>query len=270
MSWGIGNGRGMQGLALAVTVAATAACTDANEALVVLQAQAPEDGCVINSEPASLRLDRGTLDVAMDRPYGYTLFPLVRNNMTAEMFEGEINANRVMVTGAQIKLVPPPGVDIPFSDTCAAEFDAIGNAQIYPDTSQVMSLEVIRSCHASLVRDLFKAGRLNSSIAERIDFRVSLRVKGDHGGKRLLSDPFEYPIRVCYGCLQTGFDGPFAAFNFPQPVPACDRLTSNPYQGNTCRGLVAQDVGPVLCCALNNDPNQLQCPAAPGAGMSMP
>lgn len=262
MSWGIGNARGM---ALAATVAAAAACTDANEALVVVQAQAPDEDCVISSEAGSLRLDRGTLDVAMDKPYGYTMFPLVRNNMTAEQAEGEINANRVLVTGAQVKLMPPPGVDIPFTDTCTAEFDAVSYAQVYPDTTQSLSLEVMRSCHAALIRDLFKAGRLNSSTAERIDFRVSMRVKGDHGGERLLSDPFEFPVRVCYGCLQTGFDGAFAAFNFPQPVPACDRLTSNPYQGNSCRGLIAQDVGPVLCCALNNDPNQLQCPAAPAA-----
>jgi hypothetical protein len=270
MSWGNvnGNGKGMPGglrvLALAATVAATATCTDANESLIILQAQRPNDECLITDGlGGSVRHDRGTLDVALDKPYGYQLFPLVSNNLLPIAAEGEIEPNRVSVTGAQIKIVPPPGVNVSFSDACAAEFDSISNAQLAPGDTRAMGVEVLRSCHAALIKGLFMAGRLNASTAENIDFRAIVRVKGRHGGTQILSDPFEFPIRVCYGCLQTGFAGPFSAFNFPEPVPACDKLTSNPYQGNPCPGLIAQDIGPVLCCARNNDPNNLQCPAAP-------
>ena len=167
------------------------------------------------------------------------------------------------MNGARVKILPPPGVPVGFSDNCAAEFDSVGNANIPPGEVRAMGVEALRSCHAALIRDLFRAGRLNASIAEKVDFRVVVRIKGRHGGTDILSDPFEFPIRVCFGCLQTGFAGPFSAFNFPQPVPACDKLTSNPYQGNPCPGQIAQDVGPVLCCARNNDPANLQCPGRP-------
>ncbi len=100
-----------------------------------------------------------------------------------------------------------------------------------PGDTRAMSIEVLRSCHAALIMDLFKAGRLNHSVAEKIDFRVVVRIKGRHGGTDILSDPFEFPIRVCYGCLQTGFAGPFAAFNFPERVPACDKLDDQPLPG---------------------------------------
>jgi hypothetical protein len=270
MSWGNvnGNGNGMPSglrvLALAATVAATATCTDANESLIILQAQRPDDQCRINDGvQGSILQDRGTLDVALDRPRGYIMFPIVANNLQEIAAEGEIEPNRVFVNGARVKILPPPGVSIPFSDDCAAEFDTSASAQMGPGDTRAIEIEVLRSCHAAFILDLFKTGRLNHSVGERIDFRVSLRVKGRHGGTDILSDPFEFPIRVCYGCLQTGFAGPFAAFNFPERLPACDKLTTNPYQGHQCPDLIAQDVGPVLCCARNNDPSNLQCPAAP-------
>jgi hypothetical protein len=269
--WNVnGNGRGtrqatgLKLLALAAMTVASTACTDANESLVILQAQQPDEQCRINDGvQGSLLLERGTLDVAMDRPRGYTLFPIVVNNLQPIAGEGEIEPNRVFVNGARVKLVPPPGLNIPFSDTCAAEFDTTASAQMGPGDTRAIEIEVLRSCHAALILDLFKSGRLNHDVADKINFRVIVRVKGRHGGTGILSDPFEFPVRICYGCLQMGFAGPFAAFNFPERVPACDKLTTNPYQGNQCPDLIAQDVGPVLCCARNNDPTNLQCPAAP-------
>jgi hypothetical protein len=255
---------GLRMLALAAAMVGGTACTDANESLVILQAQRPDEMCVINDGiQGSIRHDRGTLDVALDKPYGYQLFPLVVNNLQPIAAEGEIEPNRVSVMGAQVKLMPPPGVTIPFSDACGAEFDTVGQAQMGPGETRALGVEVVRSCHSAMIRGLFASGRLNSNTAEKIDFRVIVRIKGRHGGTRILSDPFEFPIRICYGCLQEGFQGPFSAFNFPQPVPACDKLTTNPYPGNPCPGLIAQDIGPVLCCARNNDPNNLQCPASP-------
>jgi hypothetical protein len=275
MSWGNVNGNGPAGglrvLALAATMAATATCTDANESLIILQAQRPDEKCAINDGvQGSMLLERGTLDVTLDKPRGYTLFPIVANNLQAIAAEGEIEPNRVFVNGARVKLIPPPGVTIPFSDSCAAEFDAIASAQMGPGDTRAIEIEVVRSCHAAFILDLFKSGRLNHSDAERVDFRVVVRAKGRHGGTSILSDPFEFPIRVCYGCLQTGFAGPFAAFNFPAKLPACDKLATNPYQGHQCPDLIAQDVGPILCCARNNDPTNLQCPAVPAVPTPTP
>jgi hypothetical protein len=262
---------GLRMLALAAAMVGGTACTDANESLVILQAQRPDDMCVINDDvQGSIRHDRGVLDVALDKPYGYELFPLVVNNLQPIAAEGEIEPNRVSVTGAQVTIVPPPGVNVAFSEACGAEFDATGSAQMGPGETRAISLEVIRSCHSALFRDLFAAGRLNSNTAEKVDFRVIVRVKGRHGGSRILSDPFEFPIRICYGCLQTGFDGPFATFNFPAKLPACEALPTNPYRGHHCPNLIGQDIGPILCCAQNNDPSDLRCPASPTIAPATP
>jgi hypothetical protein len=189
-----GNGRlvgGLRVLGLAAMTVAGATCTDANESLVILQAQRPDDQCIINDGlQGSIRHDRGVLDVALDKPYGYELFPLVVNNLQPIAAEGEIEPNRVSVTGAQLKIIPPPGVNVALSETCAAEFESISNSQLGPGDTRALGLEVIRNCHAALIKDLFKAGRLNASTAEKIDFRVVVRVKGRHGGTRILSDPF--------------------------------------------------------------------------------
>jgi hypothetical protein len=87
-----------------------------------------------------------------------------------------------------------------------------------------------------------------------------VRARGRHGDSEVLSEPFEFPIQVCYGCLQTGLTGDFAQFNFPQ-TPSCDLLGDHPYTGNPCGP--AQDFGPLLCCALDPKAEALECPARP-------
>jgi hypothetical protein len=247
----------LYGLALGVT------CTNANESLVVVQAQIPEDKCVIADELSGAgRLANGVLDVGLDQSYPYWLFPLLVNNLPSLASESDLEPNRITVTGAKIKILPPPGVKIPWTDQCAAEFDDPSQATLQPGQQRVIKIEALRSCHAQLFRDLFAAGSLDSSIGASVTFRAVMRAKGRHGGTEILSDPFEFPIRVCYGCLQTGFTGAYAAFNFPE-VPACDRLVENPFPGNLCNK--SQDFGPILCCAKDPQGTMLQCPAAPAA-----
>jgi hypothetical protein len=265
MKSSLANGRAWRLAAVAGACAATVTCTDANESLIVLQAQVPDEMCVVSDSAATgTRLSDGVLDVALDAPYGYKLSPLVQSNLLPIAGAGEIEPNRVTVTGAEVKVVPPPGLDVGFSDGCSAEFDTSTTASLSPGDARAVHIEAIRSCHAGLFRALFQSGRLNASIAEIVQVRSIVRIKGRHGGTTILSDPFEFPIRICYGCLQTGFADQYAAFNFPN-VPACDRLARNPYQGNPCFDRKAQDLGPILCCALDARGERLQCPAAPSS-----
>lgn len=265
--------RAAGGLLALAGLVATSGCTDANESLIILQAQVPDDTCVISDMPDNtVRRAFGILDVALDKPYGYRLNPLVRNQLLPIANTMDIEPNRVNITAASVRIVPPPGVAVSFSNDCAAEFDQPTSASISPGETRAVVIEAaVRSCHAGMFAELFRAGRLNSSTADSVFFRLVVRVKGRHGGTDIESDPFEYPLRVCYGCLQTGFTGQYAAFNFPE-VPACDKLAANPFEGNNRCGLPAQDTGPILCCAKDSKGTSLQCPgvptgAAPAAGM---
>jgi hypothetical protein len=238
-----------------------AACTDANESLVVLQAQVPDDECVVSDAGEDgVRLASGILDVALDQLYSYKLFPLVQNNLISAGADKDIDPNKIQVTGARVKILPPTGVSVPFRPDCAAEFDHPSQATIFPGSRRAVQVEALRSCHAALFRDLFKSGALNPVLAETVYFRVNIRIKGRHGGTEILSDPFEFPVRVCYGCLQTGFTGPHSLFNFPM-TPLCSALGTNPFTGNRCGP--AQDFGPILCCARDAVDKLLQCPAVP-------
>ena len=271
MKWVRGSVRSVSRLAaLSGLLLGAATCTDANESLIVLQAQVPDDMCTISDLPDNAtRRAYGILDVALDKPYAYRLYPLVKNQLLPAAAAGDIEPNRVTVNAASIKIIPPPGVNVSFADACAAEFDHPTVAVLGPGETRAVTLDGVRSCHAALFADLFRSGRLNSSVADSVYFRLVVRIKARHGGTTIESDPFEYPLKVCYGCLQTGFTGQYAAFNFPE-VPSCDRLADNPFMGNSACGLPAQDSGPILCCAKDAKGTSLQCPGVPTAMPTTP
>ena len=151
----------------------------------------------------------------------------MQNNLNSVGTEDDIDPNRVQVTGARVKIVPPTGVTVPFRADCAAEFDHPSQSTIFPGSQRAVRVEAVRTCHAALFQDLFKSGALNPAVGESVYFRVIVRIKGHHGGTEILSDPFEFPVRICYGCLQTGFSGPYSLFNFPM-TPPCAALADQP------------------------------------------
>lgn len=261
MKWEQATRGATRGLGLLALAFCASTCTDANGSLVVLQAQVPGDNCVVADEVGSAgRLESGTLDVALDQPYSYKLYPLLQNNLVPLGGTSGVEPNRMLVTGASVEILPPPGLAVPFTSDCASAFDHPSAASLGPGLTAAIRVEPLRSCHAAIIKSMFESGKLDPATADEIYFRVKIRAKAQHGGGELLSDPFEFPIRVCYGCLQTGFTGAYAVFDFPQ-IPACDHLTSNPFQGNACNP--SQDSGPVLCCARDPKAQQIQCPAVP-------
>jgi hypothetical protein len=267
---GLRTGARIFGLAAALGAGAT--CTDANESLTIVQAQTPDNACNLSEEASGeARRLEGVLDLGLDRAYGYALYPLVANNLPALAKSGGIEPNRVSITGAEIKIVPPPGLSVTWPTGCEAAFDDSASATILPGELKVISISALRACHAQVIRGLFEAGKLDSSLSEKIKFKVVVRAHGRHGGTSIYSDPFEFPIRTCYGCLQTGFTGDYAQFSYtmsPVKFVACDHLASNPYPGNSCNP--AQDIGPILCCAEDAKAEKLSCPGVGRAQTTTP
>lgn len=251
-------------LVLSSLLAATCVA-DGPTALTIDQNQAPEinsmEGtCTIPTARTTTIPAGGTFDVALDRSYPYFMYPLIVNRLLPIAHENENEPNRIDVTAVHVKIEAPPGITVPWSDACPAEFDYAPAALVLmPGAESATIVQALRPCHADLFRNLFKAPSvLSSSFSEHVRFRVILQAKGRHGSTRILSAPFEYPVRVCYGCLQTGFPGNFSSFDFPS-VPACSQVPEHSLFGNPCNP--AQDLGPVLCCS--NDPEglDLTCPA---------
>jgi hypothetical protein len=239
-------------------------CVDGGSAVSIVQNQIPTSAmgvCVVPGGKSDLRLAEGILDVGLDRPYPYKMFPLLQSVLPALATMGGAEPNRFEVTSFHVKIDPPSGISVPWTSDCAPSFDFPTQGQVLPGASVAFLVEGIRPCHADQFRQLFANGQLPSALSQEVVFRLTLEARGRHGGTQISSDPFYFPVRVCYGCLQTGYTDPeFADFSFPK-IPACDRLASNPFPGNPCNP--AQDMGPVLCCARDPQGQQLECPGIP-------
>jgi hypothetical protein len=247
-------------LALALPLAG---CVDGGSAVSIVQNQVPTvtmGACVVPGTKSELRRAQGILDVGLDRPYPYEMFPLVESKLPMMATIGA-EPNRFEVTSFHVKIDPPAGISVPWSGDCGPSFDYPTQGQVLPGSTAAFLIEGIRPCHSDQFRQMFTNGQLPSSLAQEVVFRLTLEARGRHGGTQISSDPLYFPVRVCYGCLQTGYNEPeFADFSFPK-IPACDRLAANPFTGNPCNP--AQDFGPVLCCARDPQGQQLECPGVP-------
>lgn len=258
----IGKGTGTVGALAAVLLSA---CVEASSGLSIVQNQVPvvgtaatERSCTIPSMASLERNVMGTYDVALDKSYPYLLFPLVSNDLPSQMMS--IEPNIIEISKWSVKIEAPPTVQVAWNPNCPAEFDFPSPIGLRPGQQAAAIVEGMRPCHGDLLRGLMQEGKISSSFSERVTFRLILRAKGRHGGTEIKSTPFEFPVRVCYGCLQTGYlDPQFADFAFPR-VPACNKLADNPFLGNPCNP--AQDMT-LLCCALDAEGKQLECPGIP-------
>jgi len=247
-----------------VMAGATGSCTsEANNGLSIVWAQVPKadmGGCTIPGTRGMTYLPSGTLDVGLDQAYPYKLYPLVENNL----FKAQsmmVEYNTIRVTGSDVKLVPPPGVTFKPDPGCPVEFFHPNPLSIDPAGEAAIGVEAIKPCHVPVLRKMFgvaKPAGLSPAQSAFEIFTAVVRVRGVHGGTEIVSEAFEFPIRVCLGCLQTGFTlKGFEDLGYPN-VADCRNLLDNPYTGNPCN--IAQDFGPILCCSPDGTKEKIECP----------
>jgi len=237
------------------------ACTaDVAGGMVIVQNQVPEateGSCLIPSKATMARTISGTYDVDLDRPYPFYFYPLVQNNLPATVLEGTVEYNRIEYTGVEVKIVPPAGIAMPSTPACPTEFAFPERASLLPEGEIGSAVQIFLPCHSAALLAMFKSGALPADPNAEIRFKAVVRAIGKHAGSTIKSDPFEYTVRVCKGCLQRGYQGEFTVFDYPS-VPACTGIKTNPYPGNPCNP--AQDAK-ILCCDKGN--KQLVCPGQP-------
>lgn len=263
----IHNLRGAVGAAtLCLAALAGGGCIDNSGLLVVLQNQTPtivdvaSHNCQAGSTASAAPVGSGVLDleIGTNPPPLYMAYPLVQSTLPRRAATpGEIEPNTVYVDGVRGTLVPPPGLAMTWPVDCPASFFWPSTAALLPGTTLGLSAQVIRPCQAQVIHDLFASGALPADMSQQVLFTIEMRVVGRvTSGSEITSDAFRFSVRVCIGCLQTGFSD-IAQFNFPAR-PSCGVAPKpNPYHGNPCN--LAQDTGPLLCCT--GDMNQVICPA---------
>jgi hypothetical protein len=256
-----------------------AACVvdDGPTGLRIVQDQWIEPGigaaaCTVPATATGTRRIEGVLDVTMlDEGYHtphYLFYPLVDNELgplTGLASTGSAGPveekHNIAMTSFHVKLEVAGSADsgITWDPACPGEFDVpVETSQLAPGGAIAEIVEIVRSCNTA---PLYQYLQAQPSI--ELAITATIRAKGRLGSASISSPPFTFPVRACYGCLQTGFSDP--TLDFPA-IAKCADLTTNPYTGDPCNP--AQDQL-ILCCALDYDAQgnvtALQCPASPAS-----
>jgi len=230
--------------------AAGAGCVDNAGLLVIAGNQIPMFDpvsmvCTAAADSGSSLLGQGTLDLDVGTPQAYVGYPMVENRLQPRGATAGVEPNRIMLDGFRITLHPPLGFVFPWTDTVPDHTEPAFSQGLEPGASLTAKVNLVTQNQAQLIYEQFKPGGLSAALTDQVIFTVEMHAVGELNGGQIESDVFRFPVRMCTGCLQTGFTT-LAQFNYPG-LPTCKAAPRpNMYKGNPCN--FAQDSGPLLCC----------------------
>jgi hypothetical protein len=238
--------------ALSTVVLALGGCGRVPGQFEILNDQVPQPGCVIGTDQMIYQ-GEGVMDISLVQTgarSGYVVFPLMKNNLPAAV-TGEIDTNLIVLSSfaVDISLIgsAPPQT--------AALFAALESGNDPTDGRNLLHFREPWSGSIQSGGGLLPAGvdAFPVELAHRISAtgeiglspslmaNLKIRAFGKTATQDMESDPFDFPISICSGCLVAN-------------VQACPYASKPTNTGNVCN--VAQD-DPVDCCTLNGS---LICP----------
>ena len=226
-----------------------AACGRVPGQFEIVNNQVPSANCAVPVSDTVYQ-GQGTLDAKLVRSgagSAYYVFPLLRNNLSGASGDG-VDANKIVLTSFAVDisvLSGPPEVTA-LVDMLNA--DPSLSALLHYQTPWSGSLgsgggelsAIVAAFPVELAGRML--GTLGLSVQPSTFVNLRIRSFGHTTTRDMESDPFDYPVAVCDGCLVAN-TGP------------CPFSTTPANMGNPCN--VAQDY-PVDCCTAGND---LICPA---------
>ena len=241
------------------------ACVAESGIMVIVQNQIPvfdsvTGMCSGTATGSDVPAAEGVLDLGVGDTANYLMWPVVQSRLPALSTMGRAEPNTVHLSHMHVTIHPPAGYNFPWSDPasgCGDSSDPSFPQLLDPGASASTRIEAVLPCQAKQILAQFRPGGLNPDLNERIYFTLEIRAHGSRSsGDLIASDPYKFPLRVCVGCLQTGFLD-LAQYNYPG-LPRCDVAPRpNPHKGNPCN--IAQDTGPLLCCL--DDSSKPVCPS---------
>jgi hypothetical protein len=191
----------------------------------ILNDQIPTPGsCTIPVAP-TLYQGQGMLDLSIvrsDFPTAYLFFPLIENNLPRPT--GDLDSNQIQLTGFDVDISPV----LPVSDSVAAVFAAsAASPYLHYQTTWSggvssgggqLSAEV-EAFPVPLAQQLLAAGNLDSTPSLTVNLKIQA-LGNTNSGRSLQSDPFNFPVSICAGCL--------VASTAPCPLPAKPANAGNP------------------------------------------
>jgi hypothetical protein len=241
-------------LPLIVLACSFAACGRIPGQFEIVQNQAPHPGCVIDTSSTVYRGD-GTLDLALVQSgseSAYFVFPLLRNNLPGS--SGGPDPNRITMHSFAVDIGSSPYGSMPdgvrnlfgsleqggssSSDYALLHYSLPWSASV--DSGGGLTATIVSGFPVDLAQRVRATGSVGQARTSMV-VNAHVRAFGSTATQDIESDPLDFPIFVCDGCLI----GTVLTCPFPSP-PA--------NAGNPCN--VSQDSF-VDCCSLNGN---LVCP----------
>jgi hypothetical protein len=249
-------------LAAAVAmVTAAGGCVDNAGLMVILGNQVPmmdavTHVCSATAADGTAVLGEGVLDLDVGTPQPYVAYPIVQNRLQALGMASGVEPNRIMLEGFHINLIPPAGFNFPWTAEAPNHLEPAFSQGLEPGAELTAQIQAVTQNQAKAILAQFGPGGLSPVLTDQVIFTAEMHAVGTRNGDTIESDVFRFPIRMCVGCLQTGF-ADLAQYNYPG-VPLCTVAPKpNIYKGNPCN--FAQDSGPLLCCL--DDSHKAICPS---------
>jgi hypothetical protein len=235
---------------LVLSFGLAAACGRVPGQFEIVSNQVPgsADGCHISTDE-TVYAGQGTMDLRLVRANaqtGYLLFPLLKNNLPGAADGPDINRISLSSFAVDITLASAP-------PSTTALFDSLENgsasdrALLHFKTPWSGTIGAggklaagVTAFPVALVQRISALQEIGLSPSLWVNLRV--RAFGSTSNGAVESDPFEYPLAICSGCLIAS-------------VQACPATAASTRTGNPCN--VAQDQS-VDCCQSGND---LFCPS---------
>jgi hypothetical protein len=190
---------------------------------------------------------QGHLDLALVRDGATTaflVFPLIENNLPSD--SGDIDPNRIALTSFAVDISPisssGPATNDVFSSLAQAgdplvSYSVPWSGSIPSGGGRVAA--AVRAFPVELARRLLATNEIDVTPSLTVNLRI--QAFGKTTTRDIESDPFDYPVSVCAGCLVAN-------------VASCPYTSPPANTGNPCN--IAQD-GYVDCCTSGGD---LICP----------
>jgi len=220
-----------------------AACGRVPGQFEILNDQIPAAGCEVPVNPTVYQ-GIGRLDLSIARANAdsaYLFFPLIENNLPASKNSAQ-DPNQIQLTGFNIDITPLSGTS-PDTNTvlignALAHFRTAWSGGVASGGAQISA--IVDAFPVALAEQLLNQGSVGNDPSAVLNLSIQALGTTTFGNK-MQSDPFNFPLEICVGCLVANV----------QPCP----FTSTPANpGNACNP--AQDA-PVDCCTANG---ALVCP----------